>query len=353
MNETEATRDGLRHVRPGREALTGVNVGPGGADQPATIRRPRRAGRGEQPMVPDADFRSYYGQPVINQPVWEPLDIAGYLFLGGLAGAGSVVAAGAHRTGRRRLARTTKLGSAAAIGLSLVALVHDLGRPARFLNMLRTFKPSSPMSVGSWVLAAYGPAAMAAAATDVSGTLPGVGALATAGAALLGPVVATYTAALVADTAVPAWHEGHRELPFLFAGSALSAAAGLGLIGAPVEECAPARTLAVAGWLLEAGSEQVMLRRMGLAAEAFRTGKAHRYHRLAVPLVAAGALGAALGRRSRLLSAAAGAALLAGSALTRFAIFHAGLASAADPRYTVVPQRQRLDARNGGGQASG
>jgi formate-dependent nitrite reductase membrane component NrfD len=368
MNETETTRDGLRNVRPGREALTGVHVGPGGSQPPVTARpagngqgerggrrgretlgeRGGRGGRGEQPMVPDAEFRSYYGQPILNEPVWQAPDIPGYLFLGGLAGAGSVIADGAHRSRRRRLARTSKLGSAAAAGLSLVALVHDLGRPARFLNMLRVFKPTSPMSVGSWVLAGYVPAAAAAAASDLTGMAPGMGALATAGAAVLGPAVATYTAALVADTAVPAWHDGHRELPFLFAGSAMSAAAGLGMVGAPVEEAGPARALAVVGWLLEAASEQLMLRRMGLAAEAFRSGKAKRYHRIAVPLVAAGGIGAALGRRSRALSAAAGTALLAGSALTRFAIFEAGVESSRDPKYTVVPQRQRLDARNPG-----
>lgn len=355
MNEAESTRDGLRTMRSGREAVTGVNVGPGGSEPPITARRaPRNGrggrggggehrGRGEQPMVPDAAFRSYYGQPILNQPVWQAPDIPGYLFLGGLAGAGSAIAAGAHRSGRRRLARTSKLGSAAAAGLSLVALVHDLGRPARFVNMLRTFKPTSPMSVGSWILAGYVPAAAAACASDVTGLAPGIGALATAGAAILGPAVATYTAALVADTAIPAWHDGHRELPFLFAGSALSAAAGLGMVGTPVGEAGPARALAIVGWLVETGSEQLMLRRMELAAEAFHSGKARRYHRTAVPLLAAGGIGAALGRHSRMLSTAAGAALLAGSALTRFAIFEAGVTSSRDPRYTVVPQRQRVD----------
>lgn len=349
MNETETTRQGLRNVRPGRDALTGVNVGPGGSEPPETARKAPRRRRGEQPMVPDAEFQSYYGRAILKEPVWDSPDIPGYLFLGGLAGAGSLIAAGAHRSGRRRLARTSKLGSAAAAGLSMVALVHDLGRPARFLNMLRTLKPSSPMSVGSWLLAAYVPAAAIAAASDVTGAAPGIGVMATAGAAAIGPAVATYTAALVADTAVPAWHEGHRELPFLFAGSALSAAAGLGLIAAPVDECGPVRKLAVAGWLLEASSERLMLRHMGLAAEAFRSGKAHRYHRIAVPLVAVGGLGAALGRRSRALSALAGAALVAGSALTRFAIFEAGVASTRDPRYTVVPQRQRVGARTTAG----
>ena len=53
--------------------------------------RGRRGRRGEQPMVPAATFDSYYGKPVLNSPVWEPRDIAGYLFLGGLAGASSAL----------------------------------------------------------------------------------------------------------------------------------------------------------------------------------------------------------------------------------------------------------------------
>ena len=34
-------------------------------------------------------------------------------------------------------------------------LVLDLGDPLRFHHMLRVFKPSSPMSLGTWSLAAY------------------------------------------------------------------------------------------------------------------------------------------------------------------------------------------------------
>ena len=96
-----------------------------------------------------------------------------------------------------------KVGALGAIGLSGVALVHDLGRPGRFVNMLRVFKPSSPMSVGSWLLTAYGPVAGAAAVSEVTGILPKAGTAATLGAVLLGPAIATYTAALICDTAVP------------------------------------------------------------------------------------------------------------------------------------------------------
>ena len=181
-------------------------------------------------MVPDAEFTSYYGRPVIKEPVWGAPDVAGYLFFGGLAGASSVLAAGAHLSGYRELARVAKLGALGAISLSAAALVHDLGRPARFAHMLRVFKPSSPMSVGSWLLAGYGPVAGAAAVSEVTGILPGAGTAATLGAGLLGPAIATYTAALICDTAVPAWHAGYREMPYVFAGSAASAAGGLGLL---------------------------------------------------------------------------------------------------------------------------
>jgi hypothetical protein len=155
-------------------------------------------------VVPEAEFSSYYGRPVIKEPVWRSPDVPGYFFLGGLAGASSVLAAGAQLSGHRKLARVGKIGALGSISLSAAALVHDLGRPERFVNMLRVFKPSSPMSVGSWLLAAYGPLAGAAAVSEVAGILPGPGRAATLGASLLGPGVATYTAALICDTAVPA-----------------------------------------------------------------------------------------------------------------------------------------------------
>ncbi len=69
---------------------------------------------------------SYYGRPIINPPVWEEREIAGYLFLGGLAGASSILAAGADLTGRPVLARGSRLMATGAISLSLLALVKDL-----------------------------------------------------------------------------------------------------------------------------------------------------------------------------------------------------------------------------------
>ena len=321
------------------------------ADVNVPVRRARQNGnarwrrrRGEQPMVPDAEFTSYYGRPVIKEPVWKSPDVPGYLFLGGLAGASSVLAAGAQLSGYRALARVAKVGALGAISLSAGALIRDLGRPERFVNMLRVFKLSSPMSVGSWLLAGYGPVAGAAAVSEVTGILPKAGRAATLGAGLLGPAVATYTAALICDTAVPAWHEGYREMPYVFAGSAASAAGGLGLLAVHPADAEPARNLAILGAAVELLAKRQLLARLGPLAEPYESGTTGTTLRVAEILTAGALAGAVLGRRSRAVSALSGASLVAASALTRFGIFEAGMASARDPKYTIVPQRARRQA---------
>lgn len=332
-SEPAVTTEGIRGERPGREATTGVVSG-------------RRRG-GRDVMVAPANFHSYYGLPVINQPVWASPNIPGYLFLGGLAGGSSLLAAGAHATGRHSLSVGAKAAAAGAGIVSLAALVHDLGRPGRFLNMLRVFKVTSPMNVGSWILFGYVPAACTAAACEVSGLLPGLGVAATAGAATLGPAVAAYTSALISDTAVPAWHEGHREMPFVFVSSAASAAGGAGMLVSGLSDNAPAVRMAAVGGATEVVMSRVMKHRMHEAvARHYEEGRAKRYLRTADALTALGILGAlSLGRRSRLGAAISGAALLGGSACTRFGIFSAGYASASDPAATITPQRERLSSR--------
>ncbi len=352
MSSSDVTVDGLAGTRPDREALTGVNHVPQ-AERDGR-RRKRRGGRaGEDSMVPEAEFSSYYGRPIVKEPTWAALDIAGYLFLGGLAGASSTLAAGAQLSGRPALARPLKLGAAGAISLSLVALVHDLGRPARFLNMLRVFKPTSPMSVGVWILSAYAPAASVAALGELLrlGRLRPLAHLGTVGAALLGPAVASYTGVLISDTATPAWHEGHREMPFVFVASAASAAAGLGLLAAPLDQNAPARRLAVIGAAAELSAVKLLERRLGIVAEAYHHGRAGTLMRAAETLTAAGVVGALTrAHRSRRVAALGGAALMAASACARFGIFEAGRQSARDPKYTVLPQRERSRAAQSGSE---
>jgi hypothetical protein len=339
MSQSDVTREGLRGKRPDWQATTGVNI----------PQRWRRKRRGEQPVVPRAEFTSYYGKPVINQPVWESPDIPGYLFLGGLAGGASLLAAGADLTGRPVLGRVSKSAAFVAGAVSVAALVHDLGRPARFLNMLRVFKVTSPMSVGSWLLSGYVPLAGAAALCALTGRLPRAGAAATAGSALVGPGVAAYTAALISNTAVPAWHDGYPEMPFVFTGSGAMAAGGLGLLAAPSGEAAPARNLALLGSAMETAALERMERRIGMVAEPYSEGRGGRYMKAGKLLAALGAAGALFATRSRAAGVASGAALIAASAATRWGIYHAGMASAGDPKYTVVPQRQRLDERAAAG----
>ena len=317
----------------------------------------RKRGRRGDPhaMVPEAEFSSYYGKPIIKAPVWT-WDIPAYLFLGGVAGGSSLLAAGADlqgAAGLRRQARATALG---AVGLSTYFLIHDLGRPSRFHHMLRVVKPTSPMSVGTWILSAYGPAAGLAAVSELGPLLPRRGVLglartvapyagsaAGAVAALTAPALASYTAVLLADTSVPTWHASRVELPFVFVGSAAAAAGGAALVANPVGTAGPARRLALLGSVLELAADTVMERRLGLLAEPLHTGRPGTLVRAAKGLTAVGAVvGGVLGRRSRTAAVLGGAALLAGSACTRFGIYYGGVASAKNPKYTVVPQRERV-----------
>jgi DMSO reductase anchor subunit len=302
--------------------------------------------RREQAMVPEAAFESYYGRQILKTPTWKTPDVPLYLFLGGLAGASAVLAEGAAATGRPDLERVTRIAAAGGAAAGTVALVHDLGRPERFLHMLRVFKPTSPLSVGSFILAPFSGLAGVAAASNLTGRLPRLGRLAGLGAAAFGPPLVTYTAALISNTAVPAWHEAYRELPFVFAGSGAAAAGGLAMAFTPVVEAGPARRLVLAGATLEIVAAERLLNRLGMVGEPYRIGRPGRLMSVSRTTTAvAAAATALLGRRSRSVSALAGAACLAASAMTRFGIFEAGLASARDPKYVVVPQRERLERK--------
>jgi hypothetical protein len=226
-----------------------------------------------------------------------------------------------------------------------VFLVHDLGRPERFLHMLRVVKPTSPLSVGSFILAPFSALSSAAAASCLTGRLPRLGRLAGLGAAAFGPPLATYTGALLANTAVPAWHEAHRELPFLFAGSGASAAGGMALLLTPVQHSGPARRMAIAGAAIELTASELLKRRLGMVAEPYERGRPGRLMRLASRMTLGATVVSTLSGRSRAVSAICGATLVASSVVTRFGVFEAGLASARDPKYTVVPQRERMAAR--------
>jgi formate-dependent nitrite reductase membrane component NrfD len=352
---TTSEYDSLRPPEPaGRGKRNGRRrrrTGPGSAD-----------GSREMPMVPEAEFTSYYGRPVVKPAPWGH-DIAAYLFLGGVAGGSALLAAGGQLTGRDTLRRNGRLTAIGAVGLGTVFLVRDLGRPERFLNMLRTIKLTSPMSLGSWILTAFSTGAGVAAAAEVDRmtgerlplgplrrVLRAVEGPAGLEAAAFAPGLAAYTAVLLADTATPTWNAAREELPFVFVSSASLAASGLAMVTTPVAEAAPARRLAVLGVMGDLVATRLMLRRMDpVAAEPLHEGRAGTMMRLSEALAVAGGIGTLLGGRRRGVAVASGLALVAASALTRFGVFEAGIHSAKDPRYTIEPQKRRLAARRAAG----
>jgi hypothetical protein len=289
-------------------------------------------------------------RPVIKEPTWTP-EIPAYFYTGGLAGASAAFALASGLRGEDGVARRAWLVALGGSVVSPALLISDLGRPARFLNMLRMFKVTSPMSVGSWILAAFGTATAPAAAHAVLGGDDGGDGLGRAGrvaqgaSAALGLPLSAYTAALIANTAVPIWHDARLELPFVFVAGAATSAGAAATMLAPLDEAGGARRLAIGGAVAELALTQAMERRLSRrgVGEPYHEGRAGTYNKLATAFTAVGAGALALrGRRSRAWAVAGGALLTAGAVAERWAIFRAGFQSAARPQDTIDPQRARV-----------
>jgi formate-dependent nitrite reductase membrane component NrfD len=316
---------------------------------------PLPEGNGKPPGTTHADgsvtdvgtrMRDYYGRPVIMHPVWLP-PIPFYFFTGGLGGASAVLGYVARERGNDELADAALWTGLAADTLSPLLLIQDLGRPERFYNMLRVFKVTSPMNVGSWILAASGTVRGLSAAAHLLGRTGLRDGLEKVDA-LLGMPLATYTAVLVSNTAVPVWHDGRFELPFVFGASGAASAAAAAAIFTPPAKAAPARRLAVGSAIAETVLMKAMEKRLGFVGDVYKYEQAGRYNRAAKALTGAGAVVlATAGTRSRLAAAAGGALMLAGEVCLRWAVFKAGYQSAENPRYTVEPQRERVERRGG------
>jgi formate-dependent nitrite reductase membrane component NrfD len=289
------------------------------------------------------EMRSYYGRPIVKEPVWT-WEIPTYFFTGGLAGASSVLSTAAKLTGNEKLSKAALYIGATADLVSPVLLISDLGRPERFHHMLRVVKVTSPMNIGSWVLLASGGASNTAALLELIGRLKPVKLLAEAVSTLAGPPLATYTGVLVADTAIPVWHEGRHELPWIFGASAAASAGAAAAIFVPPRDAGPARRLALAGVLAEGALMQAMELRLGKVGEVYRQGAAGKFSWAAKGLAVAGAaLLTRRGHKSRTSAALGGALVCAGELCLRWAVYKAGFQSARDPKYVVESQRQRIE----------
>jgi Polysulphide reductase, NrfD len=285
---------------------------------------------------------SYHGQPVIKEPVWS-WEIPLYFYLGGVAGASGGLAYLSELRGNQELARRSYAVAMAGLSISPALLISDLGRPWRFLNMLRMFKVSSPMSVGSWILSGSGASTALAALNAWTGLLPGPARVARPAAAAFGLPLSTYTAALIANTAVPVWHEARRPLPWVFGSGAALGAGAAAVMVTPPAHAAPARRLALGAAALEGPLMELMRYRLGRHGEPYRHG---------TPAVAANVSRAAIvsgtallfryGGSSRAAAVASGGLLSLGALATRWSVFKAGFRSAADPKYVIGPQRGRI-----------
>ncbi len=286
---------------------------------------------------------SYHGQPILKAPVWSS-EIPAYFYLGGVAGASAGLAYLSELRGNTELSRRSWGVSMAALSAAPPLLISDLGKPSRFLNMLRMFKVTSPMSVGSWVLSGSGTFTALAALNAWTGRLPRAGRIAGPAAALFGLPLSTYTAALLANTAVPVWHQARRLLPWVFgSGAALGAGAAAVMITPPVH-AAPARRLALGAAALEGPLMELMALRLGEQGEPYKHGAPALWANISRASMVSGAgLLLRSGARSRPAAVAAGALLSVGAVATRWAVFKAGFASTSDPKYVVGPQRAGIE----------
>lgn len=283
----------------------------------------------------DEDARGYYGLPIVKPPVWT-WEIPAYFFVGGLSGMAAAIAlAAALFGGDPALVRASLWTAVGGSLLSAVLLILDLGRPLRFLNMLRVFKWRSPMSVGAWTLTVFGGFSGAAAVLVEWGGAPaGLVLAAVAGAGVSGTVLATYTGVLIGSTAIPAWFTHRRALPLHFGVAGLgSAAAFLELAGFRLPELhAIGLAAAAAETLLGAIFE---LDRHGAADRALREG------RPGFLLRASGLLAGPAALVLRLVGWIPGAAVafLLGALVSRYGWLEAGRVSGVDPEATLSAQR--------------
>jgi hypothetical protein len=286
----------------------------------------------------------YYQIPLLKEPAWT-WEIPLYFFVGGAAGAAAVIGAIADYTGAdRELVRHARWIAAAGSVISPALLISDLGRPERFLSMLRVFKPQSAMSMGVWTLVGFSTGAATAAFAgylrDRYGPALPLRILENAGQAAslaFGLPFSNYTGVLIGATVIPAWNRNAGSLPLHFGASGLGAAVGLlELLGHHKSRALQALGLGAAifetweGSLIESrGHEYLDPLKHGPSGWITRTGGA-----LAGPiptLLRAASLFASQERSQSLRRSASWCSII-GSLVTRIGWIYAGHESARDWR---------------------
>jgi formate-dependent nitrite reductase membrane component NrfD len=300
--------------------------------------------------LPDTEQESptYYELPMLKEPVWKWY-IPAYFYVGGLSGACAALGASADLLGGRgmaRLSRQCRLIAATGVTASAVLLIADLGRPARFLNMLRVFRPSSPMNLGTWLLSTFGACAGLAALPTVLAVPAPVRRLADGagiGAGVLGLPMTGYTGVLLANTAVPLWQGARRAMPILFSSSgAATAASILEILGDSDEGAAVTFRFGVIAKATELAMTLLLEREVSVVprvARPLRSGFSGALWRAAQVAGAASLILSVVGRKRTWPRRVAGVLGAAAALGLRFALFHGGKRSARDPRASFEQQR--------------
>jgi formate-dependent nitrite reductase membrane component NrfD len=293
---------------------------------------------------------TYYDRPLLKEPVWK-IDIPLYYFLGGAAGAALALGAAAQLVGDEGLQKFGQkchiigiIGSTVGGGL----LIHDLGRPERFLNMMRVFRPTSPMNVGAWILSGAAPLAITAGLfSNRRGFFGRIGSAAGYGAGLFGLGLAGYTGVLISNTAIPLYQQVRRIMPVLFLSSATASAASI--LDILFEDPRASRItllFGTAGKLAELASGFALERKaetVEQVARPLKTGVSGALWRTSTVLTVASVVIAVIPGQSRARRKWSGVLGALGSLALRMAVHYAGAASARDPRATFHQQRARLN----------
>jgi formate-dependent nitrite reductase membrane component NrfD len=285
--------------------------------------------------------------PFIHPAVWT-WEVPLYFWFGGIAAGASFAALGADLAGDERSAAVARAIAFAGALPCAPLLILDLGRPLRFLHMLRIFKPRSPMSMGAWCLSAFSATAGGAVGADLLGRRDLARTLGAA-TALLGTYLGSYTGMLLASTAVPVWARSRALLPpiFVCTATATGAASCEAVLAAtrlrdehPTR--AALRTIANAAMATELVLSSVNERRLGTLREALDTGRAGKLFKVAKAAAAGGLAIRLLGRgRARAADGAATALYLGAGLAFRFAWVAAGRNSAGDDAAVARAARHR------------
>ncbi len=291
----------------------------------------------------------YYDLPVIKAPPWKWY-VAAYLYAGGVAGASAVLAGALKATGRsderalQGLATKLRVLALAGEATGAALLIADLGRPERFLHMMRVFRPTSPMNVGTWILSTSSSTSGIELVRHLlrRGQPERLNAL-TAVNMISGAMLTTYTGVLVGNTAVPVWKAIRTTLPIMFAAAAGSSVASwLELIGASsAREAVLVRRFSIATKVatLASGAAVDLAAGSGIVGAPLRTGTSGNLWQGARVLQIASLVATAIpGRRAMRIAGLLGT--IAGVA-ARFAVIAAGRASAAEPRATLTPDARQ------------